>query len=125
MGDQGQDPRLLCSDGVLAKEAFELVLDRRPYSAQSWRHMGSWPCPTHVQGQDALASGHSQVRWEPQYLEARAALAWTPALGGVIECDTEQSTNSAQLSCWFWGVILSPTLKSTQLLYPAQFLQHC
>jgi len=103
MGDQGQDPRLLCSDGVLAKEAFELVLDRRPYSAQSQRHMGSWPCPTHVQGQDALASGHSQARWEPQYLEACAAPAWTPVLGGVIECDTEQPTNSAQLSCRFWG----------------------
>lgn len=103
MGAQGQDLRLLCSDGVLAKEAFELVLDRRPYSSQSQRHMGSWPCPTHVQGQDSLPSGHSQARWEPQYLEARAALAWTPALGRVIECDIEQATNIAQLSCRFWG----------------------
>ena len=75
MGAQGQDLRLLCSDGVLAKEAFELVLDRRPYSAQSRRNIGSWPCPSHVQGQDSLASGHSQAKWETQYLEARTAPA--------------------------------------------------
>lgn len=84
--------------------------------------METWaPGPACVQGQDSLPSGHSQARWEPQYLEARAAPAWTPALGGVIECDIEQATEHRPAKLQVLGVILFPTLKvhnsSTQLSF--------